>query len=561
METDVDAATTVHGTMTRSRRVLGNARIGTQAQVSTIIIEGRDIAAVLPSRDAPTPTEDLEGRTVIPGIDDSHLHAYEHGRSLTALPLGDASDLGTLRELLRAARTERSGWYRGQGWLPSVRGSGSDGRLSAADIDDVTPAGPALLGDFSGHAAVVNTAALRAAGIDASSPDPVGGVIVRDASGNPTGLLFEAAVGLVAGAMPPISVSERFDALRTAQADLLGRGIVSVTDPGLGPGGTTLMDGTGTLEAVAAYQSLDSAGDLLVRTHIMLLFGGLGGTTAEMVADGLDAWGPPRRASRDNRLSIDQLKVFADGIPRSRTSWLSEPYDDCTHGHMTVAGNTDAERVAELHAIVRAGATRGWQVGTHATGDATITAFIDSVTALTSGQHLRHYVIHGDLVQRADLPRLHALGMAVNTQPGIRWAVASAASQFLGRERNLGKQPLRSMIDAGVLLALSTDAPVIDPDWRRTLVSAVTRNLRDEPEYTDAEAITVDQALGAMTSAGAWQCHEEGWRGRIAPGMAADLAILDREVDWSDPDDILAIEVDSVLIDGRVVHGALGRLA
>jgi predicted amidohydrolase YtcJ len=442
-----------------------------------------------------------------------------------------------------------------------VTGTGRDGRLSAADIDDVTPAGPALLGDFSGHAAMVNTAALRAAGIDASTADPAGGVIVRDESGQPTGLLLEAAVGLVAGAMPAITTDERFEAIRTAQSDLLRRGVVSITDPGLGPGGTTLMDGTGTLEAVAAYESLDSSGDLRSRTHLMLLFGGLGGTTATMVAEGLDAWGPPRRASRDNRLSIDQLKVFADGIPRSRTSWLSEPYDDCTHGHMTVAGEDDTERVAELHAIVRAGATRGWQVGTHATGDATITAFIDSVHALTSGQDLRHYVIHGDLVQRSDLPRLRSLGIAVNTQPGIRWAVASAASQLLGRERNLGKQPLRSMIDAGVFLALSTDAPVIEPDWRRTLVSAVTRNLRDEPDYTDAEAITVDQALGAMTSAGAWQCHEEGWRGRIAPGMAADLAILDREVDWGDPDDILAIGVDSVLIDGRVVHGELGRLA
>ncbi|MFM8515467.1 MAG: amidohydrolase [Actinomycetota bacterium] len=552
----------MHRTMTGgSRQILGNARVGTQSRLSTIIIEDRDIVAVLPSEDAPTATVDLGGRTVIPGIDDSHLHAYEHGRSLTALPLGDAPDLETLRNLLRAARPESSGWYRGQGWLPSVRGSGADGRLSSTDIDDVTPAGPALLGDFSGHAAVVNSAALRAAGIDASTPDPPGGVVVRDASGHPTGLLFEAAVGLVAGATPPITAAERFDAIRTAQADLLHRGIVSVTDPGLGPGGTTLMDGTGTLDAVAAYLSLDDAGDLHIRTHIMLLFGGLGGTTAAMVAEGLDAWGPPRRAPRHQRVSIDQLKVFADGIPRSRTSWLSEPYDDCTHGHMTVAGENDAERVAELHAIVQAGASRGWQVGTHATGDATITAFIDSVTALTSGQDLRHYVIHGDLVQRSDLPRLHALTMAVNTQPGIRWAVASAASQFLGRERNLGKQPLRSMIDAGVVLALSTDAPVIEPDWRRTLVSAVTRNLRDEPDYTDAEAITVDQALDAMTHAGAWQCHEEGWRGRIAPGMAADLVVLDRAVDWTDPDDILAIGVDSVLIDGRVACGELGRLA
>ena len=544
---------------TTPRLVLGNARIGASASLHAVVVEGGDIAAVLPMGDAPPLTHDLAGRSVIPGIDDSHLHAYEHGRSLTALPLGRASDIASFRALLQGSSPEASGWYRGQGWLPAVRGSGTDGRLTAPDIDDVTPRGPALLGDFSGHAAVVNTAALRAAGITAATPDPSGGVIVRDAHGEPTGLLFEAAVGLVAQAMPPITEADRREAITTAQADLLRRGIVAVTDPGLGPGGTTLMDGTGTLETVATYQVMDASGDLCLRTHIMLLFGGLGGTTAEMVETGLDAWGPPSRAERHRRLSIDQLKVFADGIPRSRTSWLKEPYDDCTHGHMTIAGDTDAERSAELHAIVRAGATRGWQVGVHATGDATVGAVIDAVGALEGGRDLRHYVIHGDLVDHRDLPRLRELRMAVNTQPAIRWAVASAASPMLGRERNLGKQPLRSLIDAGVVLALSSDAPVIDPDWRRTLVSAMTRNLRDDPDYTDGQCIRVDEGLGAMTSAGAWQSHEETWRGRIAPGMAADLVILDRAVDWSDPDDILAIDVDAVLIDGTVVHGSLGR--
>ncbi len=539
--------------------IIGNARSATSGELAAIVIEGTQIVAVLPMIDAPRATHDADGRTVIPGIDDSHLHAYAHGRALTALPLGEATDLQTMRTLLRAAQPERSGWYRGQGWLPSVRGSGSDGQLTAADLDDVTNLGPALLGDFSGHAAVVNTAALRVAGISAATPDPVGGVIVRDEHGEPTGLLFEAAVGLVAGAMPSISAAERLNAIRTAQADLLRRGIVSVTEPGLGPGGTTLMDGTGTLEAAAAYAALDASGELLLRTHVMLLFGGLGGTRAQDVASGLDSWGPPQRATRDRRLSVDQLKVFADGIPRSRTSWLSEPYDDCTHGHMTVAGATDAERIHELRSIVAAGASRGWQVGTHATGDATITTFIDAVAALEDGQDLRHYIIHGDLVQHADLPRIRDLQIGLNTQPGIRWAVGSAATRYLGRDRNMGKQPLRSALEFGVQLALSSDAPVIEPDWRRTLVSAMLRNLRDEQAYRDNQQISATEALTAMTHTGAWQCHEENWRGRIAAGMAADLVVLDHDVDWTDPDDILQVEVDAVLIDGTTVHGNLGR--
>ena len=546
---------------TRDQMILGNVHLAAAPELMAVVLAHREIAAVVPMAEVSTVTVDLQGRSVIPGIDDSHLHAYEYGRALTALPLGEAADLGALRSILNTAQPESSGWYRGHGWLPSVRGTGSEGQLTAADIDDVTSAGPALLGDFSGHAALANSSALHVAGITSATADPVGGVIVRDESGQPTGLLFEAAVGLVASAMPPLETTDRIAALRTAQTHLVACGIVSVTDPGLGPGGVTLMDGTGTLDAVEAYRLMDESGELLLRTHIMLLFGGLGGTTAAAVASGLDHWGQPSRADRSKRLSVDQLKVFADGIPRSRTSWLSEPYDDCSHGHMTVAGETDAERVAELTAIVAAGAIRGWQVGTHATGDATITAVIDAVASLGPDQGLRHYVIHGDLVSTADLGRLAELGMGLNTQPGIRWAVGSAATRFLGRDRNMRKQPLRSALDAGVALALSTDAPVIAPDWRRTVAAAMERNLRDEPDYRDDQRLTAVQALAAMSHAGAWQCHEEGWRGTIAAGMAADLVVLDRQVDWSDAQAVLAAQVETVLIDGTVVHGDLGRLS
>ncbi|MFM7144935.1 MAG: amidohydrolase family protein, partial [Actinomycetales bacterium] len=130
-----------------------------------------------------------------------------------------------------------------------------------------------------------------------------------------------------------------------------------------------------------------------------------------------------------------------------------------------------------------------------------------------------------------------------------------------GRDRNMRKQPLRSALDAGVALALSTDAPVIEPDWRRTMAAAMERNLRDEPDYRDDQRLTAVQALAAMSQAGAWQCHEESWRGSIAAGMAADLVILDRQVDWSDAQAVLAAQVETELIDGAVVHGELGRMS
>lgn len=539
--------------------VLANARIGPSPDLVAIALDNDRIHGIRPVEDAPSgPTVDLEGRTVLPGIDDSHLHAYEYGRSLTATDLGSASSVEQLQQILRAARPETTGWYRGHGWeSTSLSGSGDAGRLTAADIDDCTPHGPALLGDSTGHAALCNTRALVLAGITRATPDPAGGVIVRDSSGEPTGLLLEAAVSLAAQAMPDISTADRREAILAAQQNLLSRGVVAVTDPGLGPGGTTLMDGTGTLDAVRAYQDLDEHGRLLLRTHVMLLFGGLGGTTADAVAIGLDAWGSPSRAPRDRRLSIDQVKVFADGIPRSRTAWLREPYDDCTHGHMTVAGETNEERVAELHAIVSAASARGWQVGTHCTGDATIGAFVDAVEATGTGPTLRHYVIHGDLISDADLDRLPGLAMTLNTNPSIRWTVGRRVSPIIGDARNLAKQPLRRAHDRGVNVVASSDAPVVPPDWRTILAAAMTRAMKDDPDYTDSQVITATEAVDAMTRNAAWQSHEEAWRGRLAPGLAADLVVLDDEVDWSDPWSLTRTETSATVIDGIVVHGAL----
>lgn len=342
-----------------------------------------------------------------------------------------------------------------------------------------------------------------------------------------------------------------------AQTDLLRHGVVAVTDPGLGPGGTTLLDGTGTLDAISAYRDLETTGDLVLRTHVMLLFGGLGGTTARAVAEGLDAWGPPRRATRAGRLSVDQLKVFADGIPRSRTAWLREPYDDCTHGHLTVAGDTDQARVAELHEIVAAAASRGWQVGAHGTGDAAIGAFIDAVEATATGLSLRHYLIHADLIAPLDLIRLPGLGMLLNTNPSIRWTVGRRVASIIGQERNLRRQPLRKALEARVLVVASSDAPVVAPDWQTIMAAAMTRSMKDDPDYSDDQTVTAREAIDMMTATAAWQSHEEAWRGRIQPGLAADLVILDAQADWTEPWSLAGTSVMATMIDGEVVYGGL----
>lgn len=504
-------------------------------------------------------TIDVSHRSVVPGIDDSHLHGYEYGRSLTALDVGrsTAPNLEALQSVLRHAKPESSGWIRGIGWdSTDFVGSGPDGTLSAQDIDEFTGSTPAILTDVTGHQALVNSAALVVSGIDTNTPDTPGGVFARDASGRPTGLLLEAAVGRVNRAIPQLSRVEQQEAILIAQKDLVRQGIVAFTDPGLGPGARTLMDGTGDLRAIEAYQSLDADGLLKLRVNVMLLFGGLGGTTVLDVSEGLAAFGSPLPMTPFGRLGIAQLKVFADGIPRSRTAWMADPYDDCSHGKLQIAGDSDAERVHELHTIVRSGASRGFQVGIHAIGDLAIRHVVDALSAPgNASDALRHYVIHGDFVGNADIERMARASVTLNANPSIRWQVGGSVSAILGEERNARRQPLRTAVDSGVNVCLSSDAPVAPPDWRVIVAAAVTRSWRSHPSRTDGQRLSVHEALLALSRNAAWQSRAEDWRGSFAVGQAADLVVLADRVDWNDPWSLTEVAIARTIIQGETVFG------
>lgn len=505
-------------------------------------------------------TYDLGGCTVLPGIDDSHLHGYEYGRSLTALNLGRevAPDLAAIQARLRTAQPEAGGWIRGIGWDGTgITGSGPAGTICAADLDAARPDVPMLLADVTGHQAVCNSLALRIAGLDSSAVvDPAGGSFVRLADGRPSGLLLEAAVAAVNAAMPTLSIDAKKAAILASQQSLLAQGVTAFTDPGLGPGAATLMDGTGDLDAVRAYRELDAAGEIHQRVSLMLLYGGLGGTRADQVAEGLDAFGRPVAMTPFGHVAIDQVKVFADGIPRSRTAWMSEPYDDCTHGHLQVAGDTDAERVAELAAIVAAAASRDWQVGLHATGDLTVHHVVD-VLIRNDALAKRHYVIHGDFVDIDDLRIMAANNITLNSNPSIRWAIGDSVAPVLGRERNARRQPLRTAWDLGVNVCASSDAPVAPPDWRLMVAAAMTRAIRTDPDRSDGQQLSAVEAMLALTANGAWQGHQESWRGAIQPGLAADLVILDRTVDWAEPWSLTECGIRATIAGGRIVHGSL----
>ncbi|MDA3021582.1 MAG: amidohydrolase family protein, partial [Actinomycetota bacterium] len=372
---------------------------------------------------------DLMGCTVLPGIDDSHLHAFYFGRALISVDLQNAETLGEFKGILRSACADESGWIRGNGWdAGRIQGTGPGGTVCAADIDEVKPDVPVFLTDMTGHQGVGNSLVMRLAGISEQTVDPVGGSFIRDEHGVPSGLMLEGAVRLVNEVAPRLSPIAERAAILTAQENLLSRGITAFTDPGLGPGAVSLMEGSGYLSAVQAYRDLADSGELSVRVNVMLLFGGLGGTSASDVRAGLASFGPPTAMKPFGRLGISQLKIFADGIPRSKTAWVTEPYDDCSCGHLQVAGSTDSERVDELTRMVADSAGSGWQVGAHAIGDRTVSTYLDAVAATTNSQDMRHYVIHGDLVRHDELELMASLGVTMNSNPSIRWAVAAGAA-------------------------------------------------------------------------------------------------------------------------------------
>lgn len=505
---------------------------------------------------------DVAGASVLPGIDDSHLHGYEFGRAVTALDLRPETRPGLvdLQEALRTAEPEANGWIRGLGWDDSrIAGSGPGGQLCAADLDAARADVPMILTDVTGHQAVCNTIALRLAGLhDRPASGPAGGVIVRDDWGRPTGLLREAAVALVNDVLPPIAIADKVSAIRAAQERLLASGVTAYTDPGLGPGARTLMDGTGDLEAVEAYRLLDSSGDLHVRVEVMLLFGGLGGTRADDVAAGLDQWGTPSRMPRYGNLGIAQVKVFADGIPRSRTAWMHEPYDDCTHGHLTVAGDTDDARVAELRAIVRQAAGRGWQVGVHTTGDRATEVVVDAmVEPDAQAAELRHYIIHGDFTPIATLERMANAGISLNANPSIRWMIGDGVDGIIGSERGRSRQALRTAWELGVNVCSSSDAPVAPPDWRMMVAAAVSRATRTHPKASDEQGLSMREALLSLTRNPARQGHAETWRGSINTGMVADLVVMDGPIDADEPWALPETPVRATIVGGHVRYGTV----
>ncbi|WP_199433688.1 amidohydrolase [Qaidamihabitans albus] len=526
---------------------------GLSAPAEAIAVRGGVVQSVGRTRDMRrlrgfrTEVIDLRGRTVLPGINDAHFHPLRLGTSQPPLTLDlsrhAVGSIAEIRDLVAAAaRSRQPGeWIRGYGW---DQGYLAEGRYpTREDIDDVSRDNPAYLREWSGHAAWVNTAALGLAGITRDTEPPQGGEIVKDGDGEPTGMLLEGAAGLVNAVMPDFTEEEKRQGLRVAVDIMHRHGITSVTDAGI------------DLGSVQRYHDMLRSGDIRQRCTIMIAASGAGDLRETLLA--------ARELETDPAwLNVSQVKIFADGVPtQARTAWVSEPYVGGGHGGLTLPGSSVEEQLSVLNDWVMTAHELGFQVGTHATGDRTIHAAVDAYQAAVErfgGAGLRHYVIHGDLTTPEDLRRMAALGFTTSFNPQIKRSLSHQLVDVLGRERTDYQWPYRTALDLGVSVASASDAPVVGmPDFRAGLTAMLTRKSLATGEVFGAEEIIgLEEALASYTTAGAWQDHAERWKGTLAEGMVADLAVFDGDLLRTPPEEIVDLPVAMTVLGGEVVYDA-----
>lgn len=525
--------------------------------VDAIAIAGDRVVAL--GRDAveelvgpATAVVDLDGRSVIPGINDAHQHLafFGQGRAPFAIDLRDVASLAELSTAVASnARAGSPGeWIRGQGWSEAAIAEYAAGRTPHRhDVDAATGQRPALLVHVSAHAALANTAALRTAGVSADTPDPVGGSIIRDADGAPTGMLVETAMELVSRNVPPLSEAERLDAIVSAMADLNALGVTSVTDPVVTP--PMLRD----------YARLHRDGRMSVRINGLLHWEwpSPSNTHAQM-ALALELSGMSAGVGND-WLRVGGCKLFADGVPSQRTSWMYQPYQNGRHGSLVTEGRDDDERVAELARIIALVHRHRLQVQIHTTGDRAADAAIDGIAAALVEDpwpEARHALIHGTFLSPQAPRRLADNGISVITSSLMRAHNGPGIAAAVGADRwQHNAFAAGDLLAAGVHVADSSDAPITFPDWRRGMATFVGagRGLAQVPPRL---RLRREDALRMWTTAGAFLEHTELRKGSLLPGMLADLVVLDQDVMAVPDSELPLVNPVRTLVGGRTVFDA-----
>jgi predicted amidohydrolase YtcJ len=482
---------------------------------------------------------DLDGRLVVPGFIDSHIHFYEWALKRQGIKLDDLTHLEELLVRVReAAASQPPGqWIMGQGWNET---DWTEQRMPTREsLDRAAPAHPVLLWRCDLHLAAANSTALSLAGITADTPDPPEGRIERDATGKPSGILRELAINLVRQAVAPPAADQVMEAFEDAAKALHRRGVTGIHD-------VRLMADKDGASAFQTFQKLDHDGRLDLRCWMTLP----GHDLDQIIGLGL------RTGFGNDRLRVGHVKFFSDGGMGARTAWLIDPYLDAECGMPL----TD---MASLARDIDKADTAGLSVMVHAVGDRANRELINIFEALASRRTLSgspsptipHRIEHVQMLRPEDAGRLQNLGVALCVTPANMVLDMNLIDLALG-EMGQWTYALRQLMDTGAPVMFSSDCPVCDPAPLLGIHAAVTRQRADgTPQggwYPDSR-VTVAEALQAYTSTPA-AVHKAGDIGAIAPDKRSDLVVLSKNILVIPPPQLPEIRVDMTLFDGRIVH-------
>jgi predicted amidohydrolase YtcJ len=489
----------------------------------------------------PPELEDLGKRVIIPGLTDAHIHLENYAISQQMIDCEVPSREECIRRVGERARSTPPGeWIRGHGWNQN---NWPEGFGTAADLDAVSLDHPVFLTAKSLHAAWINSAGMRIAGINNNTEDPPGGRFGRDAEGRPDGILFEAAMDFGYNVLPERTSEQVAQAIRTSQTTLWSLGLTGVHDYDQG-------------RCFSALQSLHLNGELGLRVVKGIPLEDL----PHAIAVGL------RSGFGDDLLRIGSVKAFADGALGPQTAAMFLPYEGDATGDNRGMLLMDGEEFFE-HG--RMAAQHGLSMAVHAIGDRAIHEMLNGYAQLrkyeqenlaigASKPPLRHRIEHVQVLHPGDVGRLAELGIIASMQPIHATSDMLMADRYWGRRASLA-YAVHNQLTQGAVLAFGSDAPVESPNPFWGLHAAVTRRRLDGTPGPDGwypeQRLTVEQALHGFTTGPAYAAGMEDRLGRLAPGYLADLLILEKDPFTCSPEQIASILPSRTMVSGKWVWG------
>ena len=489
------------------------------------------------SRGPQTKVIDARGRLLLPGFNDAHVHFIQGGAQLDQVQLTDAASPQEFANRIasQARKTPKGEWILGGRWDET---KWPKQELPTKElVDGVTGATPIFVERYDGHEALANSAAMKLAGVDAKTADVPGGVIVRDKTGNPTGIFKDAAQELIYKAIPPMSPGQRVRVARRALEHAASLGVTSVQH--MNP----------EFADVAAYSELAENGELTTRIYAL-----------PMETDWRDqAKVGIRHAWGSSYLRLGGVKGYADGSLGSRTAYMFEPFAD-DPGNSGLSSDEMHPPSAMRQRLMGADAA-GLQIRVHAIGDRAISMMLDIFSDIETehGYHDQRFAIeHAQHMAQKDFERFAKLHVIASMQPYHAIDDGRWAEKRLGHDRLRYSYAWRSFLDHGVTLAFGTDWPVAPLNPMLGLYAAVTRATLDGKNpggWIPEEKITLPEAIEAYTMGAAFAEFQEREKGSITPGKLADMVILSDNIFDLKPEAIRDVKVRTTIVGGKVVHG------